>query len=95
MGQKPLGGELVYQPPVDLTDCSARMQIRDKPGGAVLLELTDGVGLTLEPAGTLRREITAEQTAGLPVGELFHELEVTFADDSVQRWASGPVKVEP
>ncbi|WP_028627516.1 hypothetical protein [Metapseudomonas resinovorans] len=95
VGQKPVGGQLIYQPPVDLTGCSARMQIRDKPGGVVLLALTVGAGLELDPAGTLRREITAEQTAQLSLAAAFHEVELTFADGAVLRWAEGPVELSP
>lgn len=95
VGQKPIGGQLVYQPPVDLTGCTARMRIRDKAGGAVLLELSETAGLELLPAGTLRREITAAQTDTLSQAATFYDLELTFADGAVLRWAEGPVKVEP
>jgi hypothetical protein len=94
-GKSPAGGELVYQPPVDLTGCSARMQIRDKPGGRLLLELSSGSGLTLEPAGALHREISAEQTAALDFQAAVYDLEVTFADGTVQRWAEGEVVLSP
>lgn len=97
VGLKPLGGQLIYQAPVDLTGCSARMQIRDKPGGGLLLELSTapGQGLTLEPAGTLHREITAAQTGALSFGSAVYDLELTFADGTVQRWAEGPVTLSP
>ncbi|UCP00107.1 hypothetical protein LF844_09925 [Metapseudomonas lalkuanensis] len=95
VGLKPLGGQLIYQAPVDLTGCSARMQIRDKPGGALLLELSTGAGLTLEPAGTLRREISAAQTGALSFTAAVYDLELTFADGTVQRWAEGPVTLSP
>lgn len=50
--------------PVDLTGYSARMQIRKKFGGTLLIELTDGDGLTLGgPAGTVTIDMTAAQTA--------------------------------
>lgn len=52
--------------PVDLTGYSARMQIRKKFGGTLLIELTsdeDG-GITLGgPEGTVTIDMTAEQTA--------------------------------
>jgi hypothetical protein len=95
VGLNPSGGQLVYQLPVDLTGCTARMQIRDQPGGQLLLELSTGAGLTLEAAGTLRREISAAQTGGLTFTDAVYDLEVTFADGSVQRWAEGSVKVSP
>ncbi|WP_330114929.1 hypothetical protein SA496_01280 [Pseudomonas sp. JS3066] len=97
VGLKPLGGQLIYQAPVDLTGCSARMQIRDMPGGQLLLELgtAPGQGLTLEPAGTLRREITAAQTGALNFTAAVYDLELTFADGTVQRWAEGTVSLSP
>lgn len=50
--------------PVDLTGYSARMQIRKKFGGTLLIELTDGDGLTLSgAAGTVTIDMTAAQTA--------------------------------
>lgn len=50
--------------PVDLTGYSARMQIRKKFGGTLLIELTDGDGLTLGgAAGTVTIDMTAAQTA--------------------------------
>lgn len=97
VGLKPLGGQLIYQPPVDLTGCSARMQIRDQPGGPLRLELSTepGQGLTLDPAGTLRREITAAQTGALTFAKAVYDLELTFADGTVQRWAEGSVTLSP
>ncbi|MNJ77875.1 hypothetical protein D3C77_754810 [compost metagenome] len=47
------------------------------------------------PAGTLRREITAAQTAALSPAATFYDLELTFADGAVLRWAEGQVKVGP
>src|SRR5690606_23754694 len=35
-GRQPKGGELRYQPPVDLTGADVEMQIFDQQGGAVL-----------------------------------------------------------
>jgi len=45
------GGFLVYGTPVDLTSVTAVMTIRDAPtDGAVVLELTSGAGITIDPA---------------------------------------------
>lgn len=54
--------------PVDLTGYSARMQIRKKFGGDVLVELTSdpGDGILLNEAnGMVTIEMTAAQTAGI------------------------------
>ncbi|MDT4869641.1 hypothetical protein FQZ97_1046820 [compost metagenome] len=97
VGQRPAGGQLIYLAPVDLISCTARMQIRDRPGGQLLLELGSGPGqgLVIEQAGTIRREISAVQTGALPAAAAVYDLEVTFADGSVLRWVEGPVTVSP
>ena len=54
--------------PVDLTGYTARMQIRKKFGGTVLIELTTDIdgGITLDEAnGIVTVEMTAEQTASI------------------------------
>lgn len=51
--------------PIDLTGYTAKMQIRkDKDDATVILELTDGAGITLgDAAGTVQVYITATQAA--------------------------------
>ncbi len=95
VGQSPVGGELVYQPPVDLTGCSARMRLREEAGGTVLLELEDGAGLELDSAGVVRIELTPEQTVALSQSAKHFDLDITFADGEVRRYVEGPVKVSP
>lgn len=41
------------------------MQIRDAPGGTVLMTLALGSGLEIAGAGTISREISASATAAL------------------------------
>jgi hypothetical protein len=63
---------------VDLTGCSARMQIRDHAGVLLLTLSTAGSGLVINgPAGTIQRLITAPQTAALPVDGGQYDLEIT------------------
>jgi hypothetical protein len=93
VGLKPAGGQLIYQRPVDLTGATARMQIRDKPGGALLLDLS--AGLTVGASGTISRELSAEATAGLSWATGVYDIEVEYEDGTVHRYFEGPVTVSP
>lgn len=93
-GLSPSGGQLIYKPPVDLTGATARMQIRAQVGGAVLLELTTANGgLALTGPGTITRSLSAAQTAALTWTEAVYDLEVEYADGTVQRYLQGDVTV--
>jgi len=95
-GLNPSGGQLIYKPPVDLTGATARMQVRDKPGGELLLELsTANGGLTMTGAGTIDRAISAAATAAITWAEGVYDLEVTYADGTVHRYFEGAVTVSP
>lgn len=93
-GLSPSGGQLIYKPPVDLTGATARMQIRAQVGGAVLLELTTANGgLAVTGPGTITRTLSAAQTAALTWSEAVYDLEVEYADGTVQRYLQGDVTV--
>ncbi|WP_312115326.1 hypothetical protein [Stutzerimonas nitrititolerans] len=93
-GLAPSGGQLIYKPPVDLTGAAARMQIRAGIGGALLLELTtENAGLAITGPGTLVRTLSAAQTAALTWTEGVYDLEVEYADGTVQRYLQGKVTV--
>lgn len=90
----PSGGQLIYKPPVDLTGATARMQIRAGLGGAVLLELTtENGGLAITGPGTLTRTLSATETAALTWTDGVYDLEVEYADGTVQRYLQGAVTV--
>ena len=90
----PSGGQLIYKPPVDLTGATARMQIRAGLGGAVLLELTtENGGLAITGPGTLTRTLSATETAALTWTDGVYDLEVEYADGTVQRYLQGTVTV--
>lgn len=90
----PSGGQLIYKPPVDLTGATARMQIRAGLGGAVLLELTtENGGLAITGPGTITRTLSATQTAALTWTDGVYDLEVEYADGTVQRYLQGAVTV--
>jgi hypothetical protein len=93
-GLNPSGGQLIYKPPVDLAGATARMQIRAQIGGAVLLELTTpNGGLVITGPGTITRTISAAQTAALTWTDGVYDLEVEYADGTVQRYLQGAVTV--
>lgn len=93
-GRAPTGGEIIYQSPVDLTGATARMQIRDKLGGTLLLELsTVNGGLAITGPGTIERTLSATDSAGITWLGGVYDLEVTYADGTVHRYFEGPVTV--
>jgi hypothetical protein len=93
-GLNPSGGQLIYKPPVDLTGAEVRMQIRAGLGGAVLLELTtENGGLAITGPGTLTRTLSATETAALTWTDGVYDLEVEYADGTVQRYLQGAVTV--
>lgn len=96
-GAKPAAGagQLIYQPPVDLTGATARLVIREQEeGGSQLLELTTGSGITSSAPGTLAVEIDAEATQAIAWTTGWYHLEVIFPDGTVSRFFRGPVTVE-
>ncbi|WP_448681358.1 hypothetical protein [Pseudomonas nicosulfuronedens] len=88
-------GQLIYQPPVDLTGSTARLVIREREdGGNQLLEISTGNGITATGPGTLTVEISVESTEALTWTAGWYHLEVVFADGTVSRFFRGPVTVE-
>lgn len=92
-GRTASGGTLVYQPPVDLTGCTARMFIRDA-GACLLLELTtENDRLVIAAPGRLIITLTAEETAAITWTHGRYDLELTMSNGDVTRWAEGEVVV--
>ena len=84
--------------PVDLSGCTARMQVRAKISDtAVLLELTtENDGITLgDEAGTIDLSVTAEQSAAITWKGGVYDLEIEFADGVVKRLVEGSITVSP
>lgn len=83
--------------PVDLTDASARMQLRtyySSPG--VVLDLSTGTGITIDAlTGRLTIVVPATQTAGLAAQSGVYDLEVTFASGVVKKVIRGTYTVDP
>lgn len=72
-----------YNKPVELDGYSARMQIKDKISGTVLLELTSAAGEGIEiddDAKTISREIPADVTADLTWKRGVFDLEMVQGD---------------
>lgn len=84
--------------PVDLTGCTARMQVRAQVQNAdVLLELSTAngrIGLG-GAAGTITLDLSATDTAALAWTLGVYDLEIVHPDGSVRRLMAGPVKVSP
>lgn len=81
---------------VNLSGYTSRMQIRRAPGATdTLVSLTDGQGITLGgAAGTIVMALTATQTAALPAGTWWYDLELV-SGATVIRLLEGRVTVSP
>lgn len=91
--------------PMDFDGCTARMQVREKYGTEVLLELTTengGIEFGTEP-GVLWLHLTAQQTDELgatadplkPRKKARHDLEVEWPNGDVKRIWQGEVTIDP
>lgn len=95
------GDVTIIGPPYDLTGCTARMQIRRRPGGTVLLSLSsDGGTITLgDAAGTVEMSAAETLTTAIPFRprqyEAVYDLEIEFPDGRVDRVIEGAVTVSP
>lgn len=90
--------ELRYFPPVDLTDYTARMQVRESSeSSVVLLELTtENGGLDVEPHGSVTLLLTeAQTTAAVAWGAAVYDIELVSPSGDVTRLCKGPVTVDP
>lgn len=84
--------------PVDLTGCTARMQVRQRiDAPAVLAELntTNGGVMLGGTAGTITLHLTAVQTAAIAWTSGVYDLEVVFPSGDVRRLFYGTVTVSP
>lgn len=80
----------------DLTGASAHMQVRVKPGGSMLAELTSAAGITLGgTAGTIDILMTGAQTMALNVKTAYYDLYVIFPGDDPRKVITGKVTIIP
>lgn len=94
--------------PVNLAGCTARMQIREAPASAVVVEFNstltaNGFIILNGPSelredganGNLRILLSAANSAALPAFRGRYDLELHFPDHTVLRLLEGRVTVEP
>ena len=84
--------------PLDLTGCSAAMDLRKSFRGASFLSLTsdEGGGLTIDAeSGTITIDITHEQSSALGYGVYLYDLELIFPDETVWRVIEGRLNNRP
>lgn len=83
--------------PVDLTDYSARMDVRvSAASAATVLELTSGSGITLGgTAGTIFLEASPTETAGVASGQYVYDLELVSPGSAVTRLVQGTLICDP
>lgn len=75
--------------PVDLTDCTAKMQFRSAAGGSMLLELsTDNQRITLD-AGTIDLLVDAATMSTFVTPKGVWDLQITFPDGTVETILTG------
>lgn len=69
--------------PIDLTSCTARLQVRNKRSDQLLLDLDTTDGLTIDAAAgtvTVRYDLPAD----LELGTHEFDLEMTYADGTIE-----------
>jgi hypothetical protein len=83
--------------PVDLTNWSARMQVRTSyDANEPVLSLTAGTGITLGgTAGSILIEATATQTAAISAGQYVYDLEMVSPASAVTRLVEGTLICDP
>lgn len=83
--------------PVDLTGCTARMQVREALDEDALLELTTVNGKLVlgGVAGTVQMLLTAADTAALDFIAAYYDLEIIFVSGAVRRLMEGQVILSP
>lgn len=93
------GTSAAVGPPVDLTGCKARMQIRAKQQSSAIVDaLSDGESPAIilgDAAGTIEVTLTDDMTDQLSLKSALYDLEIEFPDGTVYRLLEGTVTVSP
>lgn len=81
--------------PINLTGCSARMQVRKFSGSSnSRLTLTNSSGITLGgAAGTIRISVTAAALSTVPAGSYVYDIELVDTAQVVLKIISGQFEV--
>jgi len=70
---------------VDLTSCDAFIQVRRRRTRELLLTITTGDGIVIDgPAGEITLNVSADETAKLPIGTHDYDVRVTWPDGVVR-----------
>jgi len=88
------GGYIVYYTPVDMTSFSARMMLKTKPGGTLLVSLVSPADIAID--NTLKKitiTISATATAGFAPGTYLYDLELVSPGGVVTGLLAGDVTV--
>ena len=83
------GGVVQFNAPVDLTGCTAVLQVRetDSTESAVLIELSSTAGeIEIDAAGSIKAIFSAESTSELSVSAAYFDMEITFPDGTVMAY---------
>ena len=78
---------------INLSTYSGRMQVRQLNTEAVLLNLTEGSGITLGADGSIEIFASATQTSALPIALAKHDLELEDSTGIVTRLMQGDVTI--
>lgn len=88
--------------PIDITGCTARFQVRDAKGGALLIDAqTEGRGIRIPngPDGLIEVSLNPALTRGLPprsLGQAVYELRVYFpSGDAYPVLPEGFIAINP
>lgn len=79
--------------PVDLSTYSGRMQVRQLKTEAILLNLTEGSGVTLGSDGSINIFVSATVTSALPLVPARYDLELEDSTGIVTRLLQGDVTI--
>ena len=79
---------------IDLTDCTARLQVRSKRGELLAsADTDDGLTIADPETGAVNLLIDAETMSAVPLGSHSMDLEITFADGTVKSTETVKLKI--
>lgn len=81
--------------PIDLSGCSAKMQVRDRAGLLMATASSTAGEITINgPTGTVAVTFPATSTASVPAGQYLSDLQITFTNGTVQSSSTVSITVE-
>jgi hypothetical protein len=91
------GGILQFNLPVDLTDATAKLHVRESAdiSAVLLLELTDADGIAIDAEGKTEITFSAEQTAAFEIDQAYFDMELTLTDGTVLAYPKTLIVFEP